>query len=106
MIATPIDVACAEDLGPGSATVVSVGGFAVAVFNVGGRLFAIDDVCMRCGASLAQGTPCEHEVTCAQCGWRYDVATGSMCALPTLRVDRFRASVVDGRIVIDATPLR
>ena len=107
MTTNPIlDVASEEDLPVGSATAVNVGGFAIAVFNVDRELFAIDDVCIRCGASLADGMPCGHHVTCRQCGWRYDVATGAVCALGTLAVDRYRVIIEDGRITVDARPLR
>ena len=102
---TLVDVGCAEELEPGGAIAVSVGAFAVAVFNVGGELFAIDDVCVHCGASLASGEATDHNVSCAQCGWRYDLATGCVCALPPLRVDRYSVSLVDRRIVVDARAL-
>src|SRR5262249_5208532 len=51
-----VDVAAIDRLVPGKALLVSVAKTGVAVFNVDGRMFAIDDSCVRCASSLANGT--------------------------------------------------
>jgi nitrite reductase/ring-hydroxylating ferredoxin subunit len=47
-------------------TVVRAADNAVAIFNVDGKLFAIDDWCLRCGASLASGALRGRRVICSR----------------------------------------
>lgn len=75
----------------------------VALFDIGGRLFAIEDLCVRCGTSLADGTLEGTVVACRGCDWRYDVTTGCVNDIPALRIDTFEAKVVDSRILIATT---
>ena len=89
---------------PGAVTVVRAFGVNVALFNVEGCLFAINDFCMRCGASLAEGCIAGSQVTCRKCGWRYDFTTGRLAHLPALMTDRYDVQVVDTRVLISAGP--
>jgi nitrite reductase/ring-hydroxylating ferredoxin subunit len=73
---------------------------AIAVFNADGRLFAVDDLCVRCGSSLALGTLRGTVVCCSGCDWRYDVTTGCVNGVPTLRIDTFEVRTDAGRIMV------
>lgn len=88
----------------GAATVARISDVAIALFNVDGRILAIDDHCIRCGASLASGVIAEASVSCSSCGWRYDLATGRLTALPALRADTFEVKIVDSRLLVAAEP--
>jgi nitrite reductase/ring-hydroxylating ferredoxin subunit len=77
--------------------------FAVALFEVGDRVCAIDDLCVRCGKSLAQGTLRGTIVSCCGCDWRYDITNGRVNDIPALRIDTFETKVVDSRILIATT---
>ena len=77
---------------------------AIAVVNVDGKIFAIDDLCIRCGSSLAGGMLADRVVRCSSCGWQYDVATGGVKGVPTLRIETFAVKVVDARVLIGTTP--
>ena len=57
---------------------VTVEDTGIALFNVAGAIFAVDDFCVRCGASLAAGKLKGTEVACSGCDWRYDVTTGRL----------------------------
>ncbi|MEA2094260.1 MAG: Rieske 2Fe-2S domain-containing protein, partial [Pseudomonadota bacterium] len=46
-----IDVEAAEDLIQGGVSLVDVKGTEVAVFNIAGRLYAIEDVCTHDGGT-------------------------------------------------------
>jgi nitrite reductase/ring-hydroxylating ferredoxin subunit len=85
-------------------TVVRISGVNVALFNVGGSFYAINDFCMRCGASLAEGCIAGSEVTCRKCGWRYDFTTGRLAHLPALMIDRFEVQVADTRLLVSCAP--
>ena len=90
-------------LAPGAAVAAAIEESAVALFNVGGSIYAIDDFCIRCGGSLAAGTLSGTLVACA-CGWEYDVITGSVNGIPALRIDRFEVRIAGSDVVVP-TPL-
>jgi nitrite reductase/ring-hydroxylating ferredoxin subunit len=77
---------------------------AVALFAIAEALFAIDDPCVRCGTSLAAGTVQRTIVTCAGCGWRYDIPTGQVKNVPAMRVHVYDLSIVEGRVMVSTTP--
>src|SRR5690349_19799197 len=97
-----IDAARLDEIARGSATVVDMPIAKVAVFNVDGKLFALDDSCLRCGGSLGHGTLRGHVAACPACGWRYDVRTGNVKGVPALHTDRFEVRVQGTRVMVAA----
>lgn len=95
-----VEVTASNRPKPGTATVVCISGNHVALFNVDGCIFAINDFCVRCGASLAEGCISGHFVTCRQCGWRYDIPTGRLTELPALTTDRFEVQNFNSRLLV------
>jgi 3-phenylpropionate/trans-cinnamate dioxygenase ferredoxin subunit len=77
-----VSVARVEDLPPGSRKVVDVDGTAVAVFNLNGEFFAIEDVCTHDGGELASGELDGEEIVCPRHGARFSVRTGEVTAPP------------------------
>jgi 3-phenylpropionate/trans-cinnamate dioxygenase ferredoxin subunit len=61
---------------PGNGRVFDVEGYSVAVFNLGGTLYAIDDSCPHQGSSLAMGTLEGCVVTCRSHGMKINVTGG------------------------------
>lgn len=57
-------------------TRVDVGGRAVALFLVGDRVFALDDVCVHKGRSLSRGVLWRGKVVCPAHQWTFDPETG------------------------------
>ncbi len=92
-----------QDVPPGSAKVYEVNGRAVAVCNVDGDLYAIDDVCTHDEGSLDQGTLEGFDIECPRHGARFDVRSGEVTALPAvLPVDTFKVRVQGDDVEIDA----
>ena len=91
-------------LAPGATVPAAIDGSAVALFNVGGSIYATDDFCIRCGGSLAAGTLSGTLVRCSGCDWEYDVVTGSVNGIPALRIDTFEVRIA-GPDVLVPTPL-
>lgn len=60
----------------GEGRVVEVSGKSVALFNVDGMFYAMDNTCMHRGGPLGEGELAGDEVTCPWHGWTYDVKTG------------------------------
>ena len=77
-----VRVARTDEIGPGQARLVEVKGKQVAVFNIDGEFFAIDNMCTHEEASLAEGDVSGHEVTCPLHGAKFDVRTGEVLGPP------------------------
>ena len=75
-------VAAVGEIAPGGCKVVDVDGTAVAVFNVGGDYFAIEDVCTHDGGELAGGVIEGDQVVCPRHGARFCVRTGEALSAP------------------------
>ena len=73
------------DVAPGELAAFNVDGTRIAVANVGGRLFAIDEMCTHEQCSLVEeGTLEGRVVTCGCHGAQFDVTTGEVLAPPAL----------------------
>ena len=79
-------VAKLSQLQPGECTSVEVGGFGIALFNVGGRVYALDNTCPHAGGPLGEGLLEGHIVECPWHGWRYDVRNGERPENPAFKV--------------------
>jgi nitrite reductase/ring-hydroxylating ferredoxin subunit len=98
-----VEVATLDQLAPGQGMTVTVRGVLVALFNVEGTVYAIDDSCRHEGVSLGSGELRGHIVRCRAHGWRYDVTTGHTTHDPAERVTRYPVQVVEGAILVDVT---
>ncbi len=77
-----IKVAETKDVPPGTAKAVDVEGRAVALFNVDGTYYAIDDTCTHRGGPLSEGAVEGAVVTCPWHGATFDVTTGNVLGPP------------------------
>jgi nitrite reductase/ring-hydroxylating ferredoxin subunit len=98
-----VAVATLDQLAPGHGMTVTVRGVPVALFNVEGTVYAIDDTCRHAGVSLGAGELRGTIVRCRAHGWRYDVTTGHTVHDPEERVTRYPVRVVEGTILVDVT---
>src|SRR5579863_8648900 len=71
-----IKIAEIGDVPPGAGRAFEVEGSSIAVFNVDGKLYAIDDSCPHQGSSLAMGRLEGCVVTCRSHGMKVNVAAG------------------------------
>ncbi len=86
----------ATEVRPGTGKKFIVKGREVAVFNVGGRFYAIDDTCTHERASLSEGEVTDRVVECPRHGARFDIATGKVLSLPAVRDVRAYQVQVEG----------
>ena len=80
-----VTVAKADDIPPGQVRVYELGDRRIALCNVGGTLYAIDDVCTHDGGPLDQGELAGDQIECPRHGARFDVRTGRALTLPAVR---------------------
>jgi 3-phenylpropionate/trans-cinnamate dioxygenase ferredoxin subunit len=100
-----IVVAPATEIGPGDHCVVDVDDVMVAVFNIDGEFFAIEDVCTHDGGDLAGGCLIGDVIECPRHGAQFSVRTGAVLAPPayepvavfSVRIDNGVVQVRDDR---------
>ena len=69
-------VASRGDIPEGTGKTVEIGAKKIALFNVAGKFYAIDNECKHRGGPLGEGELDGCNVTCPLHGWEYDVTTG------------------------------
>jgi 3-phenylpropionate/trans-cinnamate dioxygenase ferredoxin subunit len=77
-----IRVCARSELLPGEHRVVWDGDVAIAVFNIDGELYAVEDVCTHDGGDLATGELYGYEIECPRHGARFDVRSGAVLSPP------------------------
>ena len=77
-----VTVAKTSEIGAGQAKAVDVKGQTVAVFNVGGKFYAIEDTCTHVGGPLSEGEVQGTAVTCPWHGAQFDVTSGKVLGPP------------------------
>ncbi|WP_199096540.1 non-heme iron oxygenase ferredoxin subunit [Dyella sp. ASV21] len=88
-----------SELLPGEFKVVWDGDTAIAVYNIAGDLYAIEDVCSHDGGELAGGDVHGFDVECPRHGARFDVRTGAVTCPPAYEpIASFPVHEVDGQI--------
>ena len=91
------EVCALTDLPSGSHKVVDVDDVGIAVFNVGGSLYAIEDICTHDGAPLTGGCVENDVIICPRHGARFSLETGAALTPPAYEpVDTFPIEVRDG----------
>jgi len=86
---------------PGSVHEFQVAGKAVALANVAGKFFAINNTCLHRGGPLGEGSLAGSIVTCPWHGWEYDVTTGKLIQSPNMGVACYPTEVRGDEVFID-----
>ena len=95
-----VEAARLHQVAQGTGTTVTVAGKDLALFNVDGLVYAMDDACLHAGGSLGSGQLEGKIVTCPAHGWTYDVTTGSTMNVPDYGVSCYPVKIVDGKVLI------
>ena len=73
----------------------------IALFNVAGSFFAVDNTCPHAGGPIGEGHLTGEVVTCPWHGWEYDPATGSLEGDPKTHLDVYPIKVENGDVLVD-----
>jgi 3-phenylpropionate/trans-cinnamate dioxygenase ferredoxin subunit len=99
-----IVVAPAASVAPGDYAQVEVDGAIVAVFNIAGNFYAIEDVCTHDGGELAGGAVEGDVVICPRHGARFCLRTGAALTPPAYEpVRTFETRVNEGVLEVRAS---
>jgi len=100
-MAEKVTVAKKSETEAGRITLHEADGRRIALCNVDGAFYAIDDVCTHDGGALDQGELIGKEIECPRHGARFDVTTGRVTRLPAVRgVKTYSVSIDDGAILV------
>jgi nitrite reductase (NADH) small subunit len=92
-VAELIKVASISELAVGSCKTVEVNGKAIGLFNVGGKVYALDNTCLHQGGPLGEGLLEGEVVTCPWHFWEFNVRTGEKVGDPSLRVASYPVQI-------------
>jgi 3-phenylpropionate/trans-cinnamate dioxygenase ferredoxin subunit len=96
-----VAVARVGEVPEGGVKVVRIEDQAIAVFLIGGKYYALDDVCTHDGGPLAEGAIEGMEIECPRHGARFDITTGAVLCLPaTAPVTSYPVRVVGDEIQV------
>jgi nitrite reductase (NADH) small subunit len=96
-----VRAAAVGEIPAGTIREVSVEGKAVAVANVDGQFYAINNTCLHRGGPLGDGVMEGKIVTCPWHGWQYDVTTGKVSQNPAVGVDSYAVEVRGDEIYVN-----
>jgi nitrite reductase/ring-hydroxylating ferredoxin subunit len=90
-----------SDVQSGAGKGIEINGKAIAVFNVEGKFYAINDVCGHRGGPLSEGEIDGTTVICPWHGWRYNVTSGENELVPALPTEKYELKVEGDDILVD-----
>lgn len=100
-MSTRAKVADRSELKPGECKVVEVEGKTLALFNVEGAFYALDNTCLHRGGPLGEGELEGTIVTCPWHGWRWDVTSGAHADNPSVRVACFPVELEGASVFVE-----
>jgi len=80
-----VKVATTGVIAPGEGKLVDAGGKKIALFNVDGTFYVIDETCTHRGGPLSEGMLKGTKVTCPWHGAVFDVTSGAVRGAPAPR---------------------
>jgi len=96
-----VEIAPASELPAGERMFVTFEDRSIVIFNIGGNLYAIADLCSHDNGPLGDGDLEGDEVICPRHGARFDIRTGKTMGLPAVvDIPAYPVRVVKGMIEV------
>ena len=97
-----VKVATKSEIADQSAKLLEIEDKRIAVFNLGGRFYALDDTCPHAEGPLSEGSVEGEEVECPWHGSRFNIKTGEVTAPPAVEgVARYNVRVTGDDIEVE-----
>jgi 3-phenylpropionate/trans-cinnamate dioxygenase ferredoxin subunit len=94
-------IGATDELPNGARLFVEIDGQPIVIFNIGGQLFALADLCSHDNGPVGDGVLEGYEVVCPRHGARFDVRTGQVLSLPAIvDIPAYPTRVMDGQIEV------
>ncbi len=78
-----------DEVPPGTIREFQLDGKTVALANVDGKFFVVNNVCLHRGGPIGEGELEGKIVTCPWHGWQYDVTTGKAVMNPAVGLETY-----------------
>ena len=95
-----VKAAKTTDLKSGEARVIECSGRTLALCNVEGRYYALDNTCLHRGGPIGEGFIDGETVTCPWHGWQYDVRSGVNTMDESEVVARYEVKIEGGEVLV------
>ena len=96
-----IAIASADEVGVGERLFIEIDRQPIVIFNIGGTIFAIADVCSHDDGPVGEGELHGYEIICPRHGASFDLRTGKVLSLPAvLDIPAYPVRIVNGQIEI------
>jgi 3-phenylpropionate/trans-cinnamate dioxygenase ferredoxin subunit len=93
------EIAPVGELPNGERLFVDIEGKPIVIFNIGGQLFSIADVCSHDDGPVGEGRLEGYNITCPRHGAQFDIRTGKVIQLPAIvDIPAYPVRVVNGMI--------
>ena len=94
-------VAAFDEVDTGQMIAREIGAVQLALYNVGGNIFATDNVCTHAYALLTDGWLDDTVIECPLHGGQFDVCTGkAMCTPAEVDLQTYPVRIVKGQIEV------
>ncbi|MCX6044837.1 MAG: non-heme iron oxygenase ferredoxin subunit [Chloroflexi bacterium] len=101
-----IKVATVDEIPVSGSKLVEIDYVRVALFNLNGEIYAIEDTCTHDGGPLVEGNVVNQcEVMCPRHGARFDIRTGAALSFPAFEPTNTYAVQVKGNEVWIESPV-
>jgi 3-phenylpropionate/trans-cinnamate dioxygenase ferredoxin subunit len=102
-VAEFVKVAKVAEIIPGKRKLIDLEEITVALFNINGKYYCIEDVCTHDGGPLAEGVLGGFEIECPRHGALFDVRDGSVISMPAVvPVPHYEVKIVGEDIYIES----
>ncbi len=111
-----------SDIPPGGRLIVQLGRLSVGLFNIGGEILAVRNLCPHAGAPICEGAitgaivsdaPFERHMAydgqilkCPWHGWEFKLPEGVTLTEPHERLRLYPVTVADGKVLVHTQPSR
>jgi len=91
-----VRVASTADVPVNQCRVFNVGNVSIALANVNGDFYAVDNLCTHDNGPLGEGRIDRGTIECPRHGARFDVKTGAVKAMPAVKAIKTYPVIVEG----------
>jgi len=95
-----IEVTTKDKIPNGQGRMFEVNNTSIAIFNLDGKFYAINNICPHRAANLSEGYISGSIVTCPMHAWEFDVKTGNSPAGEHIKVNSYKVKVEGDKILI------
>ena len=95
-----VKVASVAEVPPGKVKQITIGDKWIALCNVGGTIYAVDNVCLHRGGPLGEGYLEGEKLECPWHGWQFNVKTGAMVMSPRDKLPTYDVRIEGSDILV------